>query len=363
VTSTSAPSFYNALNYFTSSIWDSNGSEEAHSQEGGSAIPTYGSSPPPAKHSPEKRKRFISKDEEDFLEILSDVVSDVVADEVNESPSKRFPSNIFDAPADLSDSDEEESNPHESDVVKLLADAPAYQVYLEVQEKRMASTRPLTVVASELDLWAHNAIKSMQITLEDTTDVGHLSEEEFNKRMGSLDEVLSQFSHDFDSDLSVPFCLSRTEPGAPEMDIGPSEYLDRNYSFQNLVDELEPNFRGDMHNISSDTDESMDHSRFILDHVVPSLITPPNSNQYGKLLETPPSTHLSRSSVSSSIADPDSSAESMPLATSNPPCTLRYMKNIVAHNLELARENEELRRKLKYLQENRGGENLPSSPL
>jgi len=337
VTSTSAPSFYNALNYFTSSIWDSNGSEEAHSQEGGSAIPTYGSSPPPAKHSPEKRKRFISKDEEDFLEILSDVVSDVVADEVNESPSKRFPSNIFDAPADLSDSDEEESNPHESDVVKLLADAPAYQVYLEVQEKRMASTRPLTVVASELDLWAHNAIKSMQITLEDTTDVGHLSEEEFNKRMGSLDEVLSQFSHDFDSDLSVPFCLSRTEPGAPEMDIGPSEYLDRNYSFQNLVDELEPNFRGDMHNISSDAIEG-DGS----------------SGPWGC---------RSQEILSSSIADPDSSAESIPLATSNPPCTLRYMKNIVAHNLELARENEELRRKLKYLQENRGGENLPSSPL
>jgi len=353
VTSTSAPSFYNALNYFTSSIWDSNGSEEAHSQEGGSAIPTYGSSPPPAKHSPEKRKRFISKDEEDFLEILSDVVSDVVADEVNESPSKRFPSNIFDAPADLSDSDEEESNPHESDVVKLLADAPAYQVYLEVQEKRMASTRPLTVVASELDLWAHNAIKSMQITLEDTTDVGHLSEEEFNKRMGSLDEVLSQFSHDFDSDLSVPFCLSRTEPGAPEMDIGPSEYLDRNYSFQNLVDELEPNFRGDMHNISSDKWLEKYYFVMLKDEGKWTIA----SLQKNVCIDS------SSSTASSSIADPDSSAESMPLATSNPPCTLRYMKNIVAHNLELARENEELRRKLKYLQENRGGENLPSSPL
>ena len=43
-----------------------------------------------------------------------------------------------------------------------------------------------------------------------------------NKRMGSLDEVLSQFSHDFDSDFSVPLNTLRTpEPGAPEIDLGP----------------------------------------------------------------------------------------------------------------------------------------------
>jgi len=308
------PAFSYALGYLTGSIWD-----QDTPKSGGDQLPstTILSNQNPSTPPSPQRKRYISKDEEDFLEILSDVVSSVPNTPRANSPRKRFPSISVDYNATpLENELDISSNPHESEVVDLIDGTPSYEEYVRQQQKRMACTRSRSAMATELDMWAHDAIKHMRETLEDSTDVGTLSPEEFNARMRSLDLELTVFE-------SVMTPENLPEPGAPEMEICGSTMWDRHPDLRTLFDE-------------GDTKDEL----------------------------------TANTSESSSSFDPDSSE----VTPREPAHTLRYttplssfsreklktaMKTIVAQNLELVRENEELKRRLKWVEKNNGGERLP----
>jgi len=296
------PSFSYALGYITGSIWD----QDKHSPtSGGDQLPkTPLSNQTPSLPQSQQRKRYISKDEEDFLEILSDVVSSVPnTPRAASSPRKRFPSMSMEYNANPLESETDilDLNPHESDVVGLIDGTPSYEEYVREQQKRMACTRSRSAMATELDLWAHDAIKSMREALEDSTDVGALSPDEFNARMRSLDLQLTVFENVI-SPENIP------EPGAPEMELCGSSMWDKYPELRSLFDE------GDSK-----------------DELTANI------------------------SESSSSFDPDSSE----VTPREPAHTLRYMKTIVAQNLELVRENEELKRRLRWVEKNNGGETLP----
>lgn len=306
------PAFSYALGYLTGSIWD----QDNHSpKSGGAHLPkTPLSNQTPSTPQSQSRKRYISKDEEDFLEILSDVVSSVPnTPRASSSPRKRFPSISveFNSSPLESELDISESNPHESEVVDLIDGTPSYEEYVREQQKRMACTRSRSAMATELDMWAHDAIKHMRETLEDSTDVGALSPDEFNARMRTLDLELNVFESVI-SPENIP------EPGAPEMELCGTSMWDKHPELRILFDE------GDSK-----------------DELTANI------------------------SESSSSFDPDSSE----VTPREPAHTLRYvphhqspleyMKTIVAQNLELVRENEELKRRLRWVEKNNGGETLP----